>query len=493
MLDEVKKLIKEQKFDQAIHQIDELLGRAHEANERLELLSLRLKISHDSETRAKILSLSFSLEKYQIYLSVAEREDLKSCARHFEFALSLYKVGSLHKSFEEFSLLSEKCFKLGYVEILKRIIELDDKARILDEVKKLSSYYYTLRTGREINIETVRRSKDERFSQAFKRHMSFFKHHRELFNLELGSELKDGVREQFIKHALEYVALYGHEDNEIIKLLSEYAIRFKCINLGHELSRWNSELEALFPEKIAEADVDFGEIDSAEDLFDSEKEDEAKVRGKVNALINLGQSDQAKLLLKNYLETNSKSALRTEFSELLTSAEGSIIQTKSINIDSVIEKLVGKINRASKKEVPTIGIDLDQRSIKSFLSLQEDTYLIDNFRDLISCFIMLEFYEASLWLIENIIEKNKELEREARFLRCDIYLLSSKYHYCLDETLAVWEKFDLDFDEELEILYKRAECYRLMGKRTKAIDLYREVLYRDANYRLAKIRLQEFE
>ncbi len=492
MLDEVKKLIKEQKFGQAVHQIDELLLRAHSSDERLDLLCLRLKVTKDKQTREKILSLAAELERHQIFLSTVQPEDLQSCTKHFKYALCLYKVGSLHKSFEEFSKLSEKCYRLGYVQILKTIIDLEDSAHILDEVKLTSRYYYSLRAGLEVDIEVITKCLDERFYETFNRHRNYFKHQEKIFAVELRGELKEGSRELFIKHALEYLALNGLT-KEIISLLSEYAIRFKCINLGHELSKWNSELEPLFPETAPEADVDFGEIDSAQDLFDGKGEDEALVRGKVSALINLGQPEQARVMLKSFLESNPSNKLRNEFKELLENTAGTVARSKGISIDRVMEKLVRKINRSSAIQEPVSKVDLDQRSIRSYLSLQDDTYLLDNFRDLISCFIMLEFYEIALWLIERVIEKSSELEREARFLRCDIYLLNTQYHYCLDETLAVWNKFDLDFDEEIEILYKRAECYRLMGKRAKAIDLYREVVYRDANYRLAKIRLQEFE
>lgn len=492
MLDEVKKLIKEQKFGQAVHQIDELLLRVQSSDERLELLILRLKVTNDKKTREQILSLSCEHEHYQTFLATVKPEDLQSSARHFQYAFCLYKVGSLHKSYEEFSKLSEKCYKFGYVQILKKIVELEDASGILDEVKLVSRYYYFLRTGLDVDFEVITKCLDERFFETFKRHLTYFKHQSNLFTLELKGELKEGAKEPFIKHALEYLALNGRTD-EIVSLLSEYAIRFKCINLGYELSKWNLELEALFPETAPEADVDFGDIDSAEDLFTRDQEDEARVRGKVNALINLGRPEQARVMLKNFFESNPSSQLRDEFKELFEGEEGTVALSKGISIDRVLEKLVRKINRFGGADEPVSRIDLDQRSLKSFLSLQEDTYLIDNFRDLISCFIMLEFYDTSLWLIEMVLEKSSKLEREARFLKCDIYLMSGKYHYCLDETLAVWDKFDLDFDEEIEILYKRAECYRLMGKRAKAIDLYREVVFRDGSYRLAKIRLQEFE
>ncbi len=492
MLDEVKKLIKEQKIDQAVHQIDELLLRAQDLEEQLELLTLKLKISNEKETREKALEAAFKLERFQTYLNVIDLEDLKSSARHYQYALCLYKVGSLHRSFQEFSKLTEKCFKHGYVQILKKIIDIEDPANVLGEVKSIGRYYHTLRTGLEINTSEITKRMDEKFFETFNRHSKYFKHQSELYALELKGELKENNREQFIKHSLEYLAING-KTKEIIALLSEYAIRYKCINLGHELSKWNPEIEALFPERAGEEDVDFGDIDSAEDLFDEDQEEGALIRGKVNALISLGQPDQARILLKNFLESNPKSELRQEYQELLTTVDGTRVLRKNISIDSVMENLVRKISRSSGSQEKPATIDLDQRSIKSYLSLQDDSYLIDNFRDLVSCFIMLEFYEASLWLIESVLEKAPELEREARFLRCDIYLMCGKHHYCLDETLAVWNKFDLDFDEEIEILYKRAECYRLMGKRAKAIDLYREVLYRDGNYRLAKLRLQEFE
>lgn len=491
MLEEIKKFIKDQKFDRAIAQIESCLAVAETQEEKLELLQLRLKISKDEQTIKQLLKLAFELKNYSTFISTLKFSKKINLITQFHYAVSLYHSGSLHQSFKEFSQLIEKCFECANIQILKRVLSFEVETPILREIHDRADYYLMLLCGSQMDISKVKKVLDEKFGHQFYRHSTHFKFDQELHSLQLSLLLRDNEREKFVKGVLEYLALFGITD-AIIALISEYAIRYKRINLGHATSKWNEEFAALFPERVNEGDVEFGDIDSAEDLFAAVGDDESNLRSKITALLKLSQVDQARAMLREHLQTQPHSQLAREFKELLArEQQGTTVRKQMVDVQGIMGQLL-RLTDKNNQQVDS-SYDLNQNSLKHHLEYLGTQFIKENFRDLISCFIMLEFYEVALWVTEQKILSDSENKLEARFLRCDVYLLCGKYHYCLDETLAIWDEHDLNFDEELEILYKRAECYRLMGNREKAAQLYREVFARDQTYRLAKIRLQEFE
>lgn len=491
MLEEIKKFIKDQKFDRAREEIILQLGQTQSQAQKLELLLLQLKISKEEEVVKEVLKLSFELKQYSTFISHFTRKQKSSLINHFQFCACLYYSGSLHRAFKELEELSNKCYQKGNVQILKAISEFEQEAQILGDIHAKAAYLIGLLTGKPIAAEILKASLDERFSESFWRHPTHFKFDKDLHITQLSLFVKERAREKFIKGSLEYVALFG-VDAEISTLLSQYAVRFKRINLGHEVSRWKPDLVSLFPEKVDEGDIDIGEVDDAKDLFGTNANEEANLRSKINALLRLGQQDQAKVLLRDFLLNNKESELGNEFPELISAEIGTTVLKRRADVQAVMNNLL-KLTARNATNPNTVDYDLNQMTLKNHLDYLGDEFILNNFRDLVSCFVMLEFYEVAGWLIDRVVALDTPTTLEARFLKCDVLLMNAKYHYCLDETLSIWEQHTLTFEEELEILYKRAECYRLMGKKAKAIELYREVYARDHSYRLVKIRLQEFE
>lgn len=179
-------------------------------------------------------------------------------------------------------------------------------------------------------------------------------------------------------------------------------------------------------------------------------------------------------------------------SELTRSESTSSTLIPRDDITEVQKRLYSEIQRSIGYafESQTFDNDLSRTLVKQ-LSLWNQSELARSGKDVLISMIMMNIYDAALWLLEEKFEEVGFSKNERDDYKVSIYTKKKEYHKAIDIIDDILSRNNLNHTELKHYLYTKAELLRASGKLVEALKYYKAVSTKDRNYRLVKLRMRQ--
>ena len=340
----------------------------------------------------------------------------------------------------------------------------------------------------------------------------------DLIFLKVEGELKRSDRSENsgkLLHLLfEYIILFPHREKGPLKTilysrdsdnprLSRGAA--KGLDSG-ELSKLEGDRrgtrEALFKliKNAISGSDDFGykseAVDLGDDLFvdrNSESDGPAvrirKLVRDLNFLTYGGRKEAAVLVLKQIQEIDSEHPVLVEFSELLnTPPEIEIEAIQDIKSFELEEK---RLSKSSEED------DVNQRAMTKVIDLMSIDELLDSYQDIHAALYCQRMWGAIDKLLSRVaLEPALEWSEQDRFnieyLRIQNLFSMGHFYQCLNAAGDALFEFDLEGYQQIALAYYQGESWWMIGNREKAYQIYKMIISKCGNFRLASMRVREF-
>lgn len=100
--------------------------------------------------------------------------------------------------------------------------------------------------------------------------------------------------------------------------------------------------------------------------------------------------------------------------------------------------------------------------------------------DLAICLYTMEAYHKALDILDKLDSK------ASNFLKLEIYYESGQYIHAMDHSNVLLEKYAINSEAVLTVIYTRAKCLWKLGKKHKAKSLMSELISQNTDFRDAQ-------
>jgi hypothetical protein len=238
-------------------------------------------------------------------------------------------------------------------------------------------------------------------------------------------------------------------------------------------------------------------IDLGDDLFAArdgvENSGVAQVRKLVrdfNFLINAGRKEAAVLVLTQIKDLDSGHPVLEEFRELLDSSYRAEYESEDQEFPFFREDIFTGENDPS-----TVA---DELAMRKSVELMPSDELVTGYRDIHAALFALRMWSAIDLLLhrveQEINDEAFEIEQfNVEYLKIINLFSVGNYYAATNAAEDALFDYDLEVEQQVALAYIRGESWWKIGKRDRAYQIFKMILSKYGYYRLAKIRVVEFE
>lgn len=275
----------------------------------------------------------------------------------------------------------------------------------------------------------------------------------------VSSSYNDSLSKKLILKLLVDIFLVNKIDHQIIDNCITIAKKWHLNNFGYELAKYlgDKELENYFIILIPKEQMISEDYDLGTDLLSDEK-----IVDRALFSFSIGDNKSA----QNYM-------------------------TK-VNNDELIKELKQAISPAHNNNYEN---DDQSDEFLRLLDYYEDSYLIDNYEDLIISFNMMRMFKVSIKLIERVRQhtSSKDEILNLDYLKAESLLAANNYFEARDLVEDILIGHILAKDQRLMFNYLRGECYYHLGGHEKSYKIFSNIKDQIKGYRLTEQWMSKIE